>query len=158
MKHFLYFAILILCSSCHRQGRIAQAVPSSQAANQTPSILFVQMKISKKEETYEAEILSKKEVAGMLDKDIRGIQLYENQWFISFLDDEKNVLEQMTVQNPLEEHFEVADEKGQFKSVEVKKQEAEFFFRVQSNLKFSTIQIEEILPLQKKKKLISLPF
>jgi hypothetical protein len=134
------------------------AIATPIASTTAPSIWFLQIKVSQKEAIYEAKIINRQEVAGILDKNLSGIQLYENQWLISFFDDKKNVLEQVTVPNPLNEHFEVADDKGQFKSVEVKKQEAEFFFRVQSNPKFKSLQVEQILPAQKKEKLFSLIF
>ena len=60
--------------------------------------------------------------------------------------------------NPLDEHFEVADDKGQFKSVEIKKIEAEFFFRVPYNPLIKSLQVEHILPAENKKKLFTLTF
>lgn len=144
--------------SCHKPKMPTQTVATQPISVAAPSILFLQIKVSRKEDIYEAQIISRQEVAGILDKNISGIQLYENQWLISFFDDKKNILDQIVVPNPLDEHFEVADDKGQFKNVEVKKQAAEFFFRVQSNPKFKSLQVEQILPDQKKKKLFSLIF
>jgi hypothetical protein len=144
--------------SCHKPKMPTQTVATQPTSVAAPSILFLQIKVSRKEDIYEAQIISRQEVAGILDKNISGIQLYENQWLISFFDDKKNILDQIVVPNPLDEHFEVADDKGQFKNVEVKKQAAEFFFRVQSNPKFKSLQVEQILPDQKKKKLFSLIF
>ena len=137
---------------------LRQPNSTSLSTSTAPSILFLQIKVSKREETYEAKIVNKTEVAGILDRDSRGIQLFENQWLISLFDNKQKLLEQTTLANPLEEHFEVADDKGQFKNVEVKKQEAEFFFRIQNNPRFAMIQIEQILPSEKKKKLFSLTF
>ena len=157
MKRFYFFFSLFLVFSCHRQSQSTQTTPQL-AVSEAPQILFLQFKVSKKEATYEAKITSKKAVAGILDRDLGGLKLFENQWLISFLDDKKNVLEQVVVPNPLDEHFEVADDKGVFKGVEVKKNEAEFFCRVQSNPKFSSLQVEQILQAQKKEKLFSLNF
>ena len=123
-----------------------------------PSILFLQVKVSKKEDIYEAKILNRMEVAGILDRDARGVQLIENQWLVSFFDNKNKLLDQITVPNPLDEHFEVADDKGQFKSVEIKKVEAEFFFRVPNNPLIKSLQVEHILPSENKKKLFSLTF
>ena len=111
MKRFYFFISLFLVFSCHRQSQSTQTTPQL-AVSEAPQILFLQFKVSKKEATYEAKITSKKAVAGILDRDLGGLKLFENQWLISFLDDKKNVLEQVVVPNPLDEHFEVADDKG----------------------------------------------
>lgn len=158
MKLIFCLIIISLLSSCHKFSTRTQTVTPPTIIAAAPAILFLQIKVSQKEDVFDAKIINRQEVAGILDKNLSGVQLYENQWLISFLDDKKNVLDQVTVPNPLDEHFEVADDKGQFKSVEVKKQEAEFFFRVQSNPKITNLQVEQILPDQKKKKLFSLIF
>lgn len=158
MKIIFCLIIISLLSSCHKFSTRAQTVTPPTIIATAPTILFLQIKVSQKEGVFDAKIINRQEVAGILDKNLSGVQLYENQWLINFLDDKKNVLDQVAVPNPLDEHFEVADDKGQFKSVEVKKQEAEFFFRVQSNPKITNLQVEQILPDQKKKKLFSLIF
>lgn len=158
MKRLNFLIILSFFYSCHKHNIPTQTSATPTAAATAPSILFLQIKVSQKEDVFDAKIINRQEVAGILDKNLSGVQLYENQWLISFLDDKKSVLDQVVVPNPLDEHFEVADDKGQFKSVEVKKQEAEFFFRVQSNPKFKSLQVEQILPDQKKKQIFSLIF
>ena len=156
MKLFLYLISFSFLASCHQQVVPTKTESKPILSATTPSILFLQIKVSQKADTYEARIINRQDVAGILDRHLNNAPLFENQWLISFLDDKKNVLEQVAVPNPLDEHFEVADDKGQFKSVEVKKQEAEFFFRVQSNPKITRLQVEQILPNQNKKKLFSL--
>ncbi len=158
MKTTFCIALLFFLYGCQKRAVPSQTDTPSVTILNTPQILFVQMQVSKKEAVYEAKITSKTVVKGILDRDTRGIQMIENQWIVSFLDDKKKILEQITIPNPLDEQFEVADDKGQFKNVEVHKQEADFFFRVQSNPHFNTIEIEQILPLQQKKKLFSLNF
>ncbi len=158
MKQITLVIIAVcLFVACHRKGIITQtAIPVSTTA--PLSILFVQIKVSEKKDTFEAKIIHKKEVAGILDRDINGIQLLENQWLVSFLDSKKNILDQVVVPSPLAPHFEVADDNGVFKSIEIKKTEAEFFFRIQYNPQFSFLQVEEILSNKKKKKLFSINF
>ena len=153
MKSFLYSINFLFLCACYNQALPQQTLiaPSTE-----PHILFLHLKVSKKEAAYEAQIISRQEVVGVLDKKLNGIQAIENQWLISFLDDKKNVLEQVTLDNPLDVHVELADDNGQFQNYAIKKNEAEFFFRVQHNPKFTSFQVEQILPNQKKEKLFSL--
>jgi hypothetical protein len=158
MKQFSLLLALLFLASCHKTGSPTQVKTILIAPSAVPSILFLQVKVSQKEDMYEAKILNRMEVAGILDRDARGVQLIENQWLVSFFDSKNKLIDQITLPNPLEENFEVADDKGQFKNVEIKKVEAEFFFRVPNNPLIKTLQVEQILPILNKKKLFSLTF
>ncbi len=158
MKSIRLFLLLLLFASCHKTGAVTQSKPILIAAYAVPSILFLQLNVTKTGDIYTAKVLNKMEVAGVLDRDARGVQLIENQWLVSFFDNKNQRIDQISVPNPLEETFEVADDKGQFKSVEVKKIEADFFFRVPVNSSIKSLQVEQILPDKNKKKLFSLTF
>ena len=130
----------------------------SAAAAAEPEILFLHLKVWKKEDGYGAEMQNKQQVAGLLNRDLRGVQMTEGEWLVSFLDNKKNMVEQVTILNPLEQHYETADDKGNLRSIEVKKQEADCFIRVQYNPRFSGLQIEQIGPSRQRTKIISVNF
>jgi hypothetical protein len=158
MKKLSVFAVLLFLGACHKTGSLTQSKPIPIAPSAISTILFLQVRATKTGETYSAKVLKKMEVAGVLNRGTRGVQYLENQWLISFLDKKNNLIDQITMHNPLEEHYEVADDKGQFKSVEVKKVEADFFFRVPYNPLIKSLQVEQMLSAENKKKLFSLTF
>lgn len=161
MKKNIYIIFVICCQigfSCHNSGLPAQTKIALMPSESVPQILFLQIHVLQKATRYEAQITNRQIVEGILDRPLDGLQVFENQWLISFFDAKKKLLAQTTALNPLDEHFEVADDKGQFKAVDVKKNEADLFLRVQQNPKFASLQVEQILPAQKKKLLFSITF
>lgn len=100
----------------------------------------------------------KQQVPGRLHQDIRGVQLIEGHWLVSLLDDQKRMVAQVVVSNPLDEHYETTDDQGRLMSVEVKKQEADCFVRVQYDPRFSRVQIEQIGPSKQRIPIIFINF
>ncbi|MBL7813969.1 MAG: hypothetical protein JNL70_03105 [Saprospiraceae bacterium] len=158
MKQLTILFTVFTLFSCHSPQQISQKQTDEPPIVLPPQILFLQIKVFKKGDVVEAQIANRTTVAGILDRDARGLQLIENEWLISFYDKRKELLDQVTVPNPLHQHFEVADDNGQLKGVEVKKEEADFFFRVAHNPSFATIQVEQITANKQKINLFSLTF
>ena len=160
MKYiFFNFVALFSLFSCQMKHTIAPTQPGElTAAAEEPEILFLHLKVWKKEGGYAAEMQTKQQVAGLLDRDLRGVQLIEGQWLVSFLDDKQHMVAQVSIANPLEEHYETTDDHGQLRGIDIKKQEADCFVRVQYSPRFSSLQIEQIGASQQRTKIISVIF
>ena len=160
MRHFLLpIMAIFMLFSCHPQRSAVIVQPEeTSATNGEPKIMFLQLKVWKKETGYGGEIKDKKQVPGRLNQDIRGVQLSQGEWLISFLDKKDKMVTQVTILNPLEEHYETTDDNGQLRGVEVKKDAADCFVRVQYDPRFAAIQIEQIGPAQQLTRILSLNF
>lgn len=161
MKKFLFYtSLFLMLFSCQMKHSMTPAAATEPTAAPTveggPEILFLQLKVWKKDGGYAGEVLSKKQVAGLLNRDIRGVQLNEGEWLASFLDKNNKVIEQVSILDPLNEHYETADEQGKLRTIEVKKEEADCFIRVQYDARFSSLQIEQIAASKQRTKIISL--
>ena len=161
MKKFLFSTLILsMFFSCQMKHSMTPApaaeLTAAPAAEGGPEILFLQVKVWKKETAYGAEVQSKKQVAGLLNRDIRGMQPNEGEWLVSFLDKNNQVIEQVAVPDPLNEHYETTDDQGKLLTVEVKKEEADCFIRVQYDSRFSSLQIEQIAASQQRTKIIFL--
>ncbi len=161
MRNFLFYtSVFLVLFSCQRKHSMTTTAPTEPAAAPAaeggPEILFLQVKVWKKGTGYGAELQSKKQVAGLLNRDIRGVQLNEGEWLVSFLDKNNKVIDEVAVLNPLEEHYESTDDQGKLLTVEVKKEEADCFIRVQYDSRFSSLQIEQIAASKQRTKIISL--
>lgn len=143
--------------SCQAQ-RFTAMTPATAQKSETaaPEILFLQVSVWKRDTVYGAELRQKQRVAGLLNRDLRGVQWKEGQWLVNFLDAQDNIIAQVTVLNPLEEHYETEGVNGELRQVEVKKQVADCFIRVQYDARFSSIRIEQIQPFQQLSPIISL--
>ncbi len=156
MRLTLFLITVLFFCSCQRQAIPSQTIDSYDKVDNTPKISFIQLKVSKKEAVFEGQIVSRQEVAGILPTPFNPVKASEGQWLLRFLDAQENVLEQVVLKNPLDTHLEFADDNGKFQVYTMKKQEAEIFFRVQYSPEFARLEVEQILPNEKKKKLFSL--
>lgn len=148
MKYQFIIISLFMLFSCHSPQSAAkeQLVEFTAAGAAEPEILFLQLKVWKqKDGIYGAEMENKQQVKGVLNSDLRGVQASEGEWLVTFLDAKKKMVSQVVILNPLEEHYEVSDDKGQLRPVEVKKEEAQCFIRVQYEPRFSALQFEQII-------------
>ena len=145
-----FAAVLLSCKGQH--SVVATPLPA------IPEILFLQLKVWKTGTDYKAEIQQKQRVPGLLPSNIRSMPLPEGQWMISFFDQHDQVLTRVSIPNPLEDHYETGDENGQLHAVEVIKDQADCFIRVQYDSHFYSFQIDQIEAGQKRWPIISLLF
>jgi hypothetical protein len=150
LKKVLIFSLLFSLISCSEKTNGVKNTPISTAQNPVstePQILFIQLKIVQKDKNAPvlATVASKKSVNGVLDKPLQGIQLIEGHWLISLLDADKKNVEQEVVQDPINQHFEYQNDKGQLDNATVVKPETDCFVRVQNNPKIQYLKCDLIV-------------
>ena len=151
LSNFVIFALSIFAlSSCAKKNIAVAATattPSVISVSDEPQILFIQLKILKKDKNanYEASVVNKKSANGVLDKPLRGINLIEGRWLMSLLDVEQKVIAKEMILDPINEHLEYSDDKGKLQGVEVEKKETDCFVRVQNSPNFRFLKCELIL-------------
>jgi len=127
--------------SCQVQRPIPVA---ASVATMAPEILFLQVHIWKNDAGYRAEVRQQRRVAGQLLHDLQDAPRLKGQWLISLLDAEDQLITQITLANPLQERYETEGIDGQLRTVEINKEEADCFIRVQYDRRFARLRIGEI--------------
>ena len=148
-KIILIFSLFLSLIACTNKANVVTNTPvttTQTAVPDEPQILFIQLKIAQKDKNAPviATVATKKSVNGLLDKPLRGIELLEGHWLISLLDADQKMVAQEVVQDPINQHFEYQNDKGQFDNKTVVKQEADCFLRIQNNPKFQYLKCEFI--------------
>jgi hypothetical protein len=147
----LIFSLFLSLTACTNKANVVTNTPSTTttqtAVPDEPQILFIQLKIVQKDKNAPvlATVASKKSVNGLLDKPLRGVELLEGHWLISLLDSDQKMVAQEVVQDPINQHFEYQNEKGQLDNKTVVKPETDCFVRVQNNPKFQYLKCESIV-------------
>jgi hypothetical protein len=149
-KKILIYCLIFNLTACTEKTKVVTNTPTTttQTANpDEPQILFFQLKIAQKDKNAPiiATVASKKSVNGLLDKPLQGVDLIEGQWLISLLDADKKMVAQEVVQDPINQHFEYQNDKGQLANKTVVKPETDCFVRVQNNPKFRYLKCELIV-------------
>jgi hypothetical protein len=147
----LIFSLFLSLTACTNKANVVTNTPSTTttqtAVPDEPQILFIQLKIVQKDKNAPvlATVASKKSVNGLLDKPLRGVELLEGHWLISLLDADQKMVAQEVVQDPINQHFEYQNEKGQLDNKTVVKPETDCFVRVQNNPQFQYLKCESIV-------------
>jgi hypothetical protein len=149
-KKILIFCLFLCLIACTEKTKVVTNTPTTTTQNAVPNepqILFIQLKIVQKDKNAPilATVASKKSVNGLLDKPLQGIELIEGNWLISLLDADQKIVAQEVVQDPINQHFEYQNDKGQLDNKTVVKQETDCFVRVQYNPKFQYLKCESIV-------------
>ncbi len=145
MRTPVLLTILFLFYACQTQ-RPAAPTPSLEqsVAKGGPEILFLQLKVWKTADRYGAGLLQQRRVAGRLKRDLQGTPPAVGQWIVYLLDAKQQVVDQVSIPDPLEEHFETTDDQGRMRGVDVHKTEADCLIRVQYDPRFAAVRIEQI--------------
>ena len=144
MRTLVLLILLFQLCTCRTQRPAAVSTSSAgTAAPDQPEILFLQLKVWKTADRYGGELLQQRRVAGLLKRDLKPAAAATGQWLVRFLDAGQQVVDQIAIPNPLEEHYETTDEEGQLLRVDVNKPEANCFIRVQYDPRFAAVQIEQ---------------
>ena len=157
MRTLVLLILLFQLCTCRTQRPAAVSTSSAgTAAPDQPEILFLQLKVWKTADRYGGELLQQRRVAGLLKRNLLEAAPATGQWLVRFLDADRQLVEQVTIPNPLEEHHETTDEEGQLRRVDVNKTEADCLIRVCYNPRFAAVQIELVTAQQQRIPVITL--
>jgi hypothetical protein len=162
--HFIWISCLFLSAfSCTKKASNLAKLHTETVQNALlaePQILFLHLKIAQQDKNAPviALVFDKKNVNGLLDKPLQGVQLLEGFWLINFLDVEQKIVAQEVVKDPINEHYEYLNEKEKLDNVTVVKKEADCFVRVQFDPRFQYIKGEFILAKNELKPIFQIKF
>ena len=126
----------------------ASTGPTFQYNPEEAQILFFNLSISKASKKDKTQVVLVETIVskGKIKRDYpKSSPVKAFQLRCSFLDDQKNVLKQTTINHPLYRRYEYQDDEGQMQSKVVESNEGQFSLRTQLTEGIVYLQVEEIL-------------